>query len=312
MLHDCANLVMIQQLLVIVAVVLLASTFTRIDALDTGAMNSAPSIHAENTRAQRGLRANIKWRSHSRAKFVDVVVVAPSAAGWQDRRARIREQFPRNLKLMNSSRSATLKFALGTRNISETAVAALEAEQGEHQDMLLMDCIDMDDDLNWNWNWKLDGDVSATTSKVMLSIAWAVQHYTFHYFFRLGDDSYFRVDKFVELFDAHQIPREKAVVGQILKADILGMSQEYPQGMGYGLTYDLCSFVSTAMPWLLDTAPEDGVVARWLFATGAKFINSSAWRSIIDGEKCDSDMVLAHKLPPEKWPDISALGTVEC
>ena len=301
---------MIKRVLLISAVtVTLLFALTAINAVDLG---RPYSDDASYPKAQDLQRASLRMRAHTRLKFVNVVVVAPSAAGWQDRRTRIREQFPRNVKLLNGTSAAVLKFALGVRNMSAEATAALEAEQQQHKDMLLLDCIDMDDDLNWQWNWKLDGDVSATTSKVMMSIGWAVQHYRFDYFFRLGDDSYFRIDKFVELLQTYQIPREKAVVGQILQADILGMSQEYPQGMGYGLTYDLCSFVTTAMPWLLDTAPEDGVVARWFFATGARFVNSSAWRSIIGGEKCDTDMVLAHKLPPELWPSISDLGTVDC
>lgn len=304
---------MIQRVLAIsVLTVLCVVTLTAINALDIGTMYSDAKADASYPQGQDRQRASIQLRAHSRQKFVNVVVVAPSAADWEDRRTRIRHQFPRNMQLMNSSSSAVLKFALGTRNLSEATLEALRAEHRNHQDMLLLDCIDMDDDLNWNWNWKLDGNVSATTSKVMLSIAWAVQRYRFDYFFRLGDDSYFRIDKFMHLLDTDQIPREKAVVGQILKADILGMTQEYPQGMGYGLTYDLCSFVTTAMPWLLDTAPEDGVVARWLFAAGAKFVNHSAWRSIIDGEPCGVDMVLAHKLPPEKWSNISDAGTVEC
>lgn len=303
------DLAMIKRvLLVSLTVTLVVFALTASDALHLGTMNSDASYSA----AQNRQRATLRLQSLGRQQFVSVVVVAPSAAAWSDRRTRIREQFPRNVKLMSNTSSAVLKFALGTKNISTEATATLEAEQKKHKDLLFLDCIDMDDDLNWIWNWKLDGDISATTSKVMLSISWAVQHYKFDYFFRLGDDSYFRIDKFVEMLETDQLPRRKTVIGQILLANVLGMNQEYPQGMGYGLTYDLCNFITTAMPWLLDTAPEDGVVARWLFATGAKFVNSSAWRSIIDGEKCDSDMVLAHKLPIDRWPDIADNGTVEC
>ena len=253
-----------------------------------------------------------RLRPYAPLKFVNVVVVAPSAADWVDRRNLIRKQFPRNLKLLNATSSAVLKFAVGIHNLSTESMESLTAEQAQHRDMLFLDCIDKDDDLNWHWNWKLDGGVSATTSKVMLAIGWAMQHYKFHYFFRLGDDSYFRVDRFIQLLTEGQIPRAKAVVGQILQTEILSMNQPYPQGMGYGLTYDLCSFITAATPWLLATAPEDGVVARWVFATGATFVNLTTFRSIIDGEPCSDDMVLAHKLPAEKWPQISESGAVEC
>ena len=254
----------------------------------------------------------LRLRSSARLKFVNVVVVAPSAADWVDRRRLIRKQFPRNLELMNATSSAVLKFAVGIYNMSTESKEILEAEQRQHKDMLFLDCIDKDDDLNWQWNWRLDGNVSATTSKVMLTIGWAVQNFKFDYFFRLGDDSYFRIDKFVELIETGQIPKDKAVVGQILQTEILSMNQPYPQGMGYGLTYDVCAFVAAAMPWLLDTAPEDGVVARWLFAVGAAFVNLTTFRSIVDGEPCSDDMILAHKLPEDRWRKISETGTVDC
>ena len=255
---------------------------------------------------------HVTMRSPSRLKIVDVVVVAPSAADWADRRIIIRKQFPRNLLLLNATDSAVLKFAIGVQKLSTQSRHKLKAEQEQHQDMLYLDCIDKDEDLNWHWNWKLDGNVSATTSKVMLSIVWAINHFRFTYFFRLGDDSYFRIDKFMHLLNEGQIPRQKAIVGQILQTNILTMYQPYAQGMGYGLTHDLCCFITAARPWLLDTAPEDGVVSRWLFATGAAFVNMSTFRSIIDGDACNDDMVLAHKLPAEKWPNISQAGTVEC
>ena len=53
------------------------------------------------------------------------------------------------------------------------------------------------------------------------------------------------------------------------------MDQQYAQGMGYALTPELhtlnttyylevCDFMAAAAPWLLDTAPEDSIVASCL------------------------------------------------
>lgn len=82
--------------------------------------------------------------------------------------------------------------------------------------------------------------------------------------------------------------------------------------MGYAITPQVCDFISAAAPRLLGTAPEDGVVARWLCAAGAKFVNRRAWRALDLGETCDEDMVLAHKLPVELWSNITSDGLVEC
>lgn len=160
--------------------------------------------------------------------------------------------------------------------------------------------------------WRLDAGVSSTTSKVMLSVQWAVQHYDFQYYFRLGDDSYLRIDRFVNMVSAEAIPMHKAVIGHIMTGQLFGMDQLYPQGMGYGLTYDMCEFIANNRPYLLDTAPKDCVVARWLFALGAQFVDSPLWLDIFMGDSCTEDMVLAHKLPVELWTNISEIGTVSC
>lgn len=87
--------------------------------------------------------------------------------------------------------------------------------------------------------------------------------------------------------------------------------------MGYGLTYPACQFISAAAPWLVDTAPEDGVMARWLLAIGVKFVTSDAWRAMDGsmpdrGPPCDEGMVLTHKMPNEWWSRIAANGMLEC
>ncbi|KAL3156439.1 galactosylxylosylprotein 3-beta-galactosyltransferase activity protein [Trebouxia sp. C0009 RCD-2024] len=246
--------------------------------------------------------------------YISVVVIATSAAGWSDRRGRIRAQFPRNVRLIpdNEEQSVLLKFAVGRHGPSQEVISNVTLEAENFADILMLDCLDEDDSLNLQANWDLTAGVSATTSKVMLSVTWAVRHYDFDYFFRLGDDSYFRIDRFMSLISHQQIPAKSAVVGQILHGHVFGELQPYPQGMGYGLTYDVCTFIAGNEGQLLNTAPEDCVVARWLMAVGAHFINSPHWRDIALGEGCQPDMVLAHKLPADLWSNITDSGTIEC
>ena len=252
-------------------------------------------------------------RLQDQAPFVRVVVVVTSAAGWTDRRERIRRQFPRNVRLIADSwdDSVLLKFAIGRVGISNDTVQAMQTEAAKFKDILFLDCLDEDNDLKHPHLWRRDAGVSSTTTKVMLSIQWAVHRLNFEYFFRLGDDSYFRVDKFLDML-GKELPATNAVVGHIMTDSVFGMQQLYPQGMGYGLTYDACKFVARNTDVLLKTAPEDCVVARWLFAVGAEFIDSPRWRDIHMGDSCHPDMVLAHKLPPELWDDIADDGTISC
>lgn len=253
------------------------------------------------------VRQTTRLTRHAKRQVVDVLVVAPSARASLDRRTRLRQQFPRNMKLAPAGYSAILKFALSASAYNDT-----QAEDAQFSDVVFFDCIDADDALNWQPNWKVDAGPSSTTCKVMNSVQWAVKYYSFRYFFRLGDDSYFRIDRFLNMLAQNQLPTGKAVIGQILKTWIIGMDQEYAQGMGYGLTPDVCEYIAAAAPWLLDTAPEDGVVARWLFAVGTQFVHNPAWRALDLGEHCDENMVLAHKLPVESWSNITADGMVDC
>ena len=259
-----------------------------------------------------GLHVFSRFSVSDQRPFVSVVVVATSAVGWSDRRARIRAQFPRNMKLLPGTDEALLKFALGMQNLADDQLTQARAEQARHSDVLLLDCLDEDNELKHPHMWRQDAGVSSTTSKVMLSIQWAVRHYDFQYYFRLGDDSYFRIDKFINMLSSQSLPMHNTVVGHIMTDRVFGMDQLYPQGMGYGLTYDVCAFIASNRAYLLNTAPEDCVVARWLFALGAQFINSPLWLDIFMGDSCTDDMVLAHKLPPELWKNISDAGTVSC
>lgn len=245
-------------------------------------------------------------------QHVDVVVIAPSAAAWAARRARLRQQFARNMQLVSSNQSAVFKFALGTTGLSSDLVDRSQAEQAKFADLLFFDCIDKDEALNLMANWSMSAGPSSTTCKVRTAIVWAVEHYTFQYFFRLGDDSYLRIDRFLEMLLQKQLPTGKAVIGQILQHDVHGTFHSFPQGMGYGSTPEVCHFISAAAPWLLDTAPEDGVMAKWLFAIGADFVHCPAWRDMATNEPCDEDMILTHRMSDEQWASISSDGLVKC
>ena len=245
--------------------------------------------------------------------FVNVVVVATSAAQWTERRERIRKQFPRNVKLIKDPlQSVVLKFAVGSQNVADHAYQAVKMEQQQYSDILWLDCLDLDEGLTDAANWSLEAGPSATTSKVLLSIQWAVRNYEFEYFFRLGDDSYLRIDMFMTLLSSRELPSRNAVIGRINTAEVFGMTQSYASGAGYALTFDVCEFVAANTAVLSRTAPEDCVVARWLFAIGTKFVDSPLWREMGIPEKCDRKMMLAHRLPAEAWSVIAEDGNVEC
>ena len=56
-----------------------------------------------------------------------------------------------------------------------------------------------------------------------------------HLLQRLGDNRYFRIDKFMSVISRQQTPSRSAVVGHILHDHVFGELQPYPQGMGLRL-----------------------------------------------------------------------------
>ena len=91
----------------------------------------------------------------------------------------------RNLKLLSGDgpQTALLKFAIGTQGLADNRLTQAEAEAADFSDLLLLDCLDEDDELKHPPSWRLDAGVSSTTSKVMLSVQWAVRHFNFQYYF---------------------------------------------------------------------------------------------------------------------------------
>ncbi len=245
--------------------------------------------------------------------FVNVLVMTTSVAGWVDRRQRIRTQFPRNLKLIqNDHQTALLVFAVGTQKTTPSDMSIVRQEASQHNDILFLDCVDEDDALKEHDNWDMHAGPSATTNKVMYAVQWAVRQFDFEYFFRLGDDSYLRIDNFMLLIASKEFPTRNAVIGQIWTHHVFGLPQKFAQGSGYALTYDVCAFIAQNAGALLQTAPEDCVVSRWLYALGTTFVDSPLWRELALNESCDPDMVLAHKLPAELWSSIQDDGSVQC
>jgi hypothetical protein len=141
-----------------------------------------------------------------------IVVVVTTKASSKDRRDWLRQQFKRNVELLRQKDPAAasgvvLKFALGSRGLSDRGRNWTRAEQQEHGDLLMLDIIDVNTP-----DPPPDGEDTATALKVVHSAMWAVRHYNFPWFVRLGDDSYFRVDHFL-LNVASTLSRTKLVFG---------------------------------------------------------------------------------------------------
>jgi len=209
--------------------------------------------------------------------FFDVVVVVPSPAAWAARREALRRQFARSLALLPPGTSATLLFVVGARG------PGAPVEDAGAADILLVDCADVDG------GWPLTD--SATTCKVARALAEAVARFRFHFFARVGDDAYFRVDTFLaRVAPAHVAParRGSLVLSWWMTAGGLQWSPElggaiggppgfpalghypYPGGLAFIFGYNATAALAAvwARVGLVDSAPEDLIVGAWLAPLG--------------------------------------------
>ena len=149
-----------------------------------------------------------------RPAFLVAVVTSPASHPVQ--RSWVRSQWARNEALLREALSASgarcpdsvLKFAVGINDQTAGISPVLLAEEQAHGDILVLHSVkDLDNDAG-SWH-----QPSATTEKVLYGMQWAVEHYNFRYFARLGDDSYFRLDEFYRQAQAGAFPSSMAAIG---------------------------------------------------------------------------------------------------
>jgi hypothetical protein len=146
-----------------------------------------------------------------------VYVAVPNAWADADRRQPLRAQWARSLVLMDTRLkeegvagpppATVLHFVIGLQGLSDKDKAAVGADSTTHQDLLILpDVTDKD-----------AGEPvsrSSTTLKVMHSMAYAANHYTFDFNARVRDDAYLRIDYLAELILVdHAFPLERAYNG---------------------------------------------------------------------------------------------------
>lgn len=98
--------------------------------------NGDETIARGNASGSSRVHVRSKFFTSGQLPFVPVVVVATSAFGWADRRARIRTQFPKNMKLLpqKGSAAAILKFAIGTQGLANDQLKQARAEAAQFSD----------------------------------------------------------------------------------------------------------------------------------------------------------------------------------
>jgi len=185
---------------------------------------------------------------------------------------------------------------------------------------------------------ELDGDFaiesnSSTLCKLLEGMCYAAEHYRFDYLARVGDDTYFRWDYFLESIIS-TIPSEKLWMGMRLTDGKYNRDSAYftnlwhfeklppyMSGMGYifskDLVYYLCGIWRTGM--VKSSYPEDGIVGLYLFPLHVNMIDSSNFHNRINPnhrpwrqQACTPESIMIHYMDHEDWEKIDEHGVAQC
>jgi hypothetical protein len=242
--------------------------------------------------------------------------MVPSAVGSTDRRASLRIQFARNQNL--TSAKALLVFVLSGHNRTQHAIGQ---EASLYNDLIFTDCQDLD--------IEEPEEGSSTTCKVLQGIQVLHKLYSFDYLARVGDDAYFRFDKFLEKVVPLLLPVGPWYVGRFFwdnsvdRAHIQAHLQmrhypPYASGMGYVLSSQVVRYIAEASQILEFRTgfPEDAIVALWILGTTTRrhdvpeFHNPPSLTYI--ARRCDNESLLVHYMTPEWWKAIDDAGVPYC
>jgi hypothetical protein len=254
-----------------------------------------------------------------------VYVAVPNAWADADRRQPLRAQWAKSLALMEKRLkgkgvagpppATVLHFIIGLEGLSDKDKAAVGAESTTHRDLLILPDV-------------TDKDVgepvsrSSTTLKVMHSMAYAANHYTFDFYARVGDDAYLRLDYLAELILIdHAFPLDWAYIGYKFPDHHIAGSHSthnFIVGMGFFLTQDLTRYVCRAQDVLLDGFPEDGIVGSWFVGTKVDVIHEPRFHDIdhvttVAYAPCSNTSLLLHHMWSRRnWGAVDGEGLLEC
>lgn len=277
----------------------------------------APTRDLDSGRLPPGLL--VRPQTHQKeAESVFMVVLVTSPAHLPQRREWQRKQWRQSLELLRAVAALpevrfVFKFCLGRQNLSHAYTSDLDAEQRRHGDLQYVNSLDYD-----HTPFQEIGpfQTSATTTKVLAAVKWAVQTYKFQYLLRLGDDAYFKPDVFLRQAEQGLLPQTHACICFVVPAIAYStpageVKAPYPSGMGFVLTSDVATWLSTADDMLMWGAPEDGMVGLWFAGTRVQLVHHDGFRDA--SWRCHGEDMLVHVLRnADAWGSIDAKGNIPC
>ena len=216
-----------------------------------------------------------------------------TAPGNTEKRQTMRETWLNDVIDRNSY--IQFHFFIGTKSITLEERAILLREQTEYKDIIFF--CDIED------------KYELVTYKVLEMMKWAHQHINAVYYFKIDDDVYLSVDRFVKMLTTEGLPREKLLLGKIkdynpvfntgkwadVSWNMCSVYLPYALGAGYSLTRDLVAFMAVNNDRLEFHANEDTAIGAWIAGLNVTYQRDS--RIYLVGPTCKEDGYLFHDSP---------------
>ena len=196
----------------------------------------------------------------------------------------------------------------------------LRAEQGLHNDIVQVDCMDFFTDM------RILTDQGGATCKVYESLKWASSRYDFDYVARVGDDAYFNARLFLSsgftttrlyLGNLRRVQNGdsdldlKVVYPEVDRDFGLRTPPDYMHGMGCIFTSDVVHHIATTVIPPRINFIEDVVVGLWVTPFQIEKQHSDLFQvrqALSIGPH--PEMILVHYMRPIDWENIDEEGVL--
>ena len=232
-------------------------------------------------------------KSSGRDRKYLLYIMVLTAPGNTEERQNIRETWLNDVIDRNSC--IKFNFFIGTKNINLEDLDTLVKEQTEYKDIIFLR--------------EIKESYVLTTYKVLKMLKWAYEHINAVYYFKIDDDCYLSVDRFINILTNEGLPREKLLLGSFLDSNpvhdtgkwadldwsLCGEYLPYAMGAGYLLTHDLVKFIAVNNDKLGFHRNEDTAIGAWIAGLNVTYQREK--RTYLAGPTCKEDGYLFHDYP---------------
>lgn len=227
----------------------------------------------------------------------NLLLVVMSAPSHYAERNVIRESWAQSLP-----NGASVRFAVGSRNLPDEVFKNIKQEEKVHGDLLLLEDI--------------EESYSSLTRKLLSTLKWVSQHVRYNFLMKVDEDSFVRVDKILD--ELLSKPQERLYWGFFDGRAHVKRSGKwsetgfvlcdrylpYALGGGYVISKDLVTYVANNADLLKQFNSEDVSLGTWLGPLDIHRIHDANFDTEYKSRGCFNSYLVTHKKSPDELQEL--------